>query len=296
MDVRPYDTQNTINTRSRIRLCSFLALMCTMLYIGINQSFTTPHISYLHLFHIFLQPLVLLASLLDWSVLPKTLSFVHLAMLAVDGFVAAMSIISVSRCFAEATATCFDRVYEKGVWTVLASILVILDAMICMQLYLLDSQLAEKDRHEKAEIERLKSTGDAPSWNSLNVMKRKIAVLNIFMLPIDVVYLLCMLYMSNDAPIFYLSIGHVFVDMFLLYIDLGRQQSQFEVFRIVYFALFGLNVLLLIIQLQLDLNEVSKMLALFISVLFLITDINQIVYFSIASDNIQKYNKYKRSL
>jgi hypothetical protein len=248
------------------------------------------------LFHIFLQPLVLLASLLDWSVLPKTLAFVHFAMLAVDGFVAAMSIISVGRCFAEATATCFDRVYEKGVWTVLAGVLVILDAMICMQLYLLDSQLAEKDRHEKAEIERLKVTGEAPSWNSLNVMKRKIAVLNIFMFPIDVVYLFCMLYMSNDAPIFYLSIGHVFVDMFLLYIDLGRQQSQFEVFRIVYFALFGMNVLLLIIQLQLDLNEVSKMLALFISVLFLITDINQIVYFSIASDNIQKYNKYKRSL
>lgn len=296
MDTRPYDSSNTINTRARIRLCSFLALVCILFYIGVQESFVTPHISYLHTFHIFVQPLVLFASLLDFSTLPGALSYVHIAILLVDAFVAAMSVISVSRCFNETTASCFERMYEKFIWTVLASILCVLDVIIALQLRLLNSQMIEKDKHEKAEVERIKNTGEVPSWNSILVFKNKIRVLNIFMLPLDIVYVICMTIMSDTVPLYFLSIGHLFVDPFLLYIDLGMQKGQFIVFRVVYSALLGLNILMMIIQLQMDINEVSKMLPLLISILYIVTDLNQIVYFSIISDTIEKYTQYKRSI
>lgn len=296
MDTRPYDSSNTINTRARIRLCSFLALLCVLFYIAIQENFITPHISYLHMFHIFVQPLVLFASLLDFSALPGALSYVHIAMFLVDAFVAGISLISVSRCFQESTATCFERVYEKGVWTALAGILCVLDLVIYLQLGLLNSQLTEKDKHEKAELTRLKNTGDAPSWNSITIFKKKSRVLNIFMVPLNVVYVICMMNMSENRPLYFMSLGHLFLDPFLLYVDLGREKTQFLVFRIVYCALLGLNILMMVIQLQLDINEISKMLPLLISMLYIVTDLNQIVYMSAISDTIEKYNQYKRSI
>lgn len=296
LDTRPYDTANTINIRSRIRLCSFLSLLLVFLYIGIQESFSGAHISYLHTLHIFIQPIILLAAVLDFSAFPGTLSLVHIAMLVVDVFVTAMSAISVSRCFAELTATCAERVYEKGVWILIAGSLSLLDVIMILQLRLLDSQLKVKDIHEAAEVERLKVTGDVPSWNSILVFKNKIKVINIYMIPFDVTYFLCVWQMTENAPIYFLSIGHLIINPFLLITDLGFQRFEYETFRIVYILLLGCNVLMMIVQLQTDINEISKMLALFISILYVVTDANQIVYFSQIVETIQKYKAYKRSL
>lgn len=296
MDTRPYDTENTINTRSRIRLCSFLSLLLAFFYINIQESFSGAHISYLHLFHLFLQPVILLASLLDFSSLPAILSYAHLVMLITDGFVAAMSAISVSRCFQESTATCAERIYEKGIWVLLAGSLCILDVIITLQLTLLNSQLKIKDIHEKEEIERLKATGDVPSWNSVLIFKNKIKVLNMFMIPLDAVYVLCIWYMVENAPVYYLSLGHLFIDPFMLYIDLGYEKTQYEYFRVAYVVLLAMNALLMVIQIQIHINSVTKMLALFISILYVITDVNQIVYMSKVVDTVEKYTEYKRQL
>lgn len=296
MDTRPYDTANTINTRSRIRLCSFLSLLLVFVYISIQESFSGAHISYLHTIHFFLQPVILLAAILDFSVFPGTLSLVHVAMLVVDGFVAAMSAISVSRCFSEITATCAERIYEKGVWVLLAGSLCILDTVIILQLRLLDAQLAEKDVHQKAELERLKVTGDVPSWNSIIVFQNKITVINMFMLPLDITYVLCVWQMIDYAAIYYLSIGHLFIDAFLVIVDLGFSKQTYEYMRVLYVVLLLCNILMMIVQLQMNINEVSKMLALFISILYVITDLNQTIYMSEIIDTIEKYSKYKSSL
>ena len=248
------------------------------------------------MFHLFLQPVILLAALLDFSAFPSSLSLVHMAMLAVDGFVAAMSFISVSRCFKEQTATCAERIYEKGIWVLLAGCLCILDLVLILQLRLLDSQLNEKDIHEKAETERLKITGDVPSWNSILVFKNKIKVINMFLVPLDITYVACVWQMMENAPVYYLSVGHLLINPFLLYIDLGFKKNQFQFFRIAYLVLLACNVLMMIIQIQLNINEISKMLALFISILYLVTDLNQIINISLVIDTIDKYSQYKRSL
>ena len=83
-------------------------------------------------------------------------------MLLVDVFVAGMSAISISRCFAEVSATCAERIYEKGVWILIAGALTILDVIIILQLRILDAQLKEKDIHEAAEKERLRNR-DVPT-------------------------------------------------------------------------------------------------------------------------------------
>ena len=294
MDVRPYDTPNLINCRSRIRLCSFLSLLLVILYINIQESFSGAHISYLHMLHLFIQPVILLAAVLDFSAFPSSLSLVHIAMLAVDGFVAGMSFISVSRCFAEVTATCAERIYEKGVWVIIAGTLTILDAIIILQLRLLDSQLVEKDIHEKNEIERLKVTGDTPSFNSTIIFKNKIKVINMFLIPFDITYVACVWQMVENAPIYYLAIGHLVIDPFLVYIDLGFKKNQFVFFRIVYLVLLACNVLMMIIQIQMSVNEISKMLALFISILYFATDLNQVINMSLVVDSIDKYLQYKK--
>lgn len=296
LDTRPYDTANTINTRSRIRLCSFLSLLLVFAYISIQESFSGAHISYLHTFHLFVQPVILLAAALDFSAFPGTLSLVHIAMLLVDVFVVAMSAISVSRCFSEVTATCAERIYEKGVWILIAGALSILDIVIILQLRILDAQLKEKDIHEQAEADRLKATGDVPSWNSIVIFKNKVKVLNIFMIPLDITYVICVWQMIENAPLYYISIGHLIINPFLLYVDLGFQRVQYETFRIVYVLLLGCNVLMMIVQIQMGVNEISKMLALFISIMYVVTDLNQIIYFSQIVETIQKYSEYKRSL
>lgn len=296
MDARPYDTENIINTRSRIRLSSFIALLCVFAYISIQESFTGAHVSYLHLFHVFLQPIVLFVSLLDISTLPSFLSTTHFAMLVVDGSVLALSYISISRCFNEKTATCYERVYEKGVWIVLAGILCTVDIVIAIQMQLLHSQMEEKNVHQKAEEEKLKLGAKVPSWNTILVYKNKIRALNLFLIPLDVAYVICMYSMVDNVPLYFLSAAHAIIDPLLVYIDLGTERTQYDYFRVAYGLLFGLNVLLIIIQLQIHIDHVSEMLALLISIVYIVTDLNQIVYMSEIIQTIVKYKQYKRSL
>tara|TARA_A100001015_G_scaffold303092_2_gene392187 strand:+ start:41 stop:349 length:309 start_codon:yes stop_codon:yes gene_type:complete len=102
--------------------------------------------------------------------------------------------------------------------------------------------------------------------------------------------------MIENAPLYYISIGHLLIDPYLLLVDLGYQRVSFELFRILYILFLGLNVLMMIIQIQMNVNDISKMLALFISILYIVTDVNQIVYTSHIVETIQKYSEYKRSL
>ena len=111
-------------------------------------------------------------------------------------------------------------------------------------------------------------------------------------------YCLCNISMADidNAPLCYISIGHLLINPFLLFTDMGFQRVQYETFRVVYVLLLKLNVLMMIVQLQSDISEISKMLALFISMLYVVTDVNKIVYFSQIIETIQNYAAYKRRL
>jgi len=296
MDVRPVDTDIIVSTRSRIRLLSCLSLLCVFIYLPLQQSFSGAHISYLHLLHVFIQPVVLLTSLLDLSGLPKSMAVVVGVMVLVDACVAILSFISVQRCFKESTATCFERVYEKGTWFALASILTAFDLFAALQLFSLHSQLRAKDVHEQAEVERIKTTNDLPSFNSIVVFRNKTRVINTFMIVIDVAYVLAMMNMVENTPLYFLSFGHILFDPFLLFFKGGYAKDHWLLVRIIYFVLTGLNLLLIVIQLQVHIVTYWSMLALLISIVFLLTDTIQIVYITQIINAIDKQVAFKRRI
>ena len=82
----PIDTASIVNTRSRIRLCSTLSILLTFLYFFIEEYFTGAHVSYLHLFHFFIQPFIFLASMVDLYTLPNITIYVHSGTFFMDFF------------------------------------------------------------------------------------------------------------------------------------------------------------------------------------------------------------------
>ena len=75
MDLRPVDTEATVNTRNRIRLSSTIALLGVFIYISVQDSFTGAHISFVHLLHLIVQPVILVITILDQSGLPSYASY-----------------------------------------------------------------------------------------------------------------------------------------------------------------------------------------------------------------------------
>jgi len=248
------------------------------------------------LLHVFIQPVVLLTSLLDVSGLPKSMAVVVGVMVLVDACVAILSFISVQRCFQESTATCFERVYEKGTWFALASILAVFDLFVTLQLFSLHSQLRVKDVHEEAEIERLKTTNDLPSFNSIVVFSNKTRIINTFMILIDIAYVLAMMNMVENTPLYFLSFGHILFDPFLLFFQGGYGKDLQLFVRIIYFILNGLNLLLFVIPLQVHIVTYWSMLALLISIVYLVSDTIQIVYITQIINAIDKQVTFKRRI
>ena len=76
-----------------------------------------------------------------------------------------------------------------------------------------------------------------------------------FMIPLDIAYVISVWQMIDNAPLYYISIGHLLINPFLLFTDMGFQRVQYETFRVVYVLLLGLNVLMMIVQLQSDIRN-----------------------------------------
>ena len=296
MDLRPVDTEATVNTRNRIRLSSTIALLGVFIYISVQDSFTGAHISFVHLLHLIVQPVILVITILDQSGLPSYASYALFAMLFVDGAIGSLSFISVSRCFNENTATCFERLYEKGTWFILAILFCLADLIGATQLLNLNAQLEEKDLHEKAAIEKQKVSNEPPTWNTVIVTKNKMKVINTFMIAFDIFYIISVLQMIENTPLYWISVWHVVVDPFLLYLDGGNGKAHFIGVRYIYFLLAVCNFISLILQLQNTTETVWTMLSLMISVLYLVVDAVQIIFTTSIISTLEKYDKYKRSI
>lgn len=296
MDLRPVDTEATVNTRNRIRLSSAIALLGVFIYIAVQDSFTGAHISFVHLLHLLVQPVILVITILDQSGLPSYASYALFAMLFVDGAVGSLSFISVSRCFNENTATCFERLYEKGTWFILAILFCLADLIGATQLLNLNAQLEEKDAHEKAAIEKQKVSNEPPTWNTIIVTKNKMKVINTFMIAFDIFYIVSVLQMIENTPLYWIGVWHVVIDPLLLYLDGGNGKIHFVGVRYIYILLALCNFISLTLQLQNTSETVWTMLALMISVLYLVVDAVQIVFASIILSTLDKYDAYKRGL
>lgn len=296
-DLRPIDTENVINTRNRIRLSAILNIFGTFVYLSINSYFTQAHASWIHMFHLIIQPLVLIISILDDSNLVNIALFGTVTCAVLDVAVLILNFISVNRCLSEPTAFCFDKLYENGTWLALASWFLLFDFISATQILNFKNQLAEKDTTEKNNIEMYKINREVPTWNSAIVYANKIRLNNLFLFLFDVVYNITISTIIYDMPLLFMGMFHIFIDLYSYFTSQKSHESAtYEILRIIYVISFVCNIIVVMLLLQMNIDNVAIMLSTIITLMFVIYDMIQILYSTKIIETLANYKKYKDNL
>lgn len=296
-DLRPIDTENVINTRNRIRLSAILNIFGTFVYLSINSYFTQAHASWIHMFHLIIQPFVLIISILDDSNLINIALFGTIACAALDLGVLVLNFISVNRCLSEPTAFCFDKLYENGTWLALACWFLLFDFISATQILNFKNQLVEKDATEKQNVEMYKINKEVPTWNSAIVYANKMRLNNLFLFLFDVVYNITISTIISDMPLLFMGLFHIFIDLYSYFTSQKSHESgTYEILRIIYVISFVCNIIVVMLLLQMNIDNVAIMLSTIITLMFVIYDMIQILYTTKIIDTLANYKKYKDNL
>lgn len=299
-DIRPIDTENVINTRNRIRLSAAFILFGALLSISVRSSLTQPNVSWIHMFHFLLQPLVFVITLLDVTNYVYIVSMATAVATVADGAVFILNSISINRCLNEATASCFNRLYESFIWLAIAAWILVFIIIEITQLNQLLNQLGEKDKIEKANKETIKYENKAPTWNTKIVYVRKIRVINVFLFTFDVAYAISIGTQIADMPILSFAFLHILLDPIIFFnIDEITQTTSittYEIFRIFYVVSAISDSVVLLFLLQNTIVTIGNMLSLLICTLFLATDIVQTLYMTIVIDSTTHYMQFKKKI
>lgn len=296
-DLRPVDTENIIYTRNRIRLYSILNIFGVLLYLNISGMFKQPHASWMHLIHILIQPMIFFISVADSSAFSFGAFIASIFAFVIDVGISILNFISVNRCFGQPSASCFDRLYEKSIWFALAVWMALFDFLLISQLYQLKTQLSEKDATEKKNQEMIKLDKEVPTWNSAEVYTNKIKVMNVFLLLFDVIYALTSLSYIDENPMFLLAWSHIFVDPFVLFsLNKTKDDSVPQIVRVIYIISLVCNVIITVLFLQMEINDIGKMLSLLITMVYVVTDMVQIMFASEIINSLENYKRYKNNL
>jgi len=296
-DLRPVDTENVIQTRNRIRLSSFLNIFGILLYLTINSSLALAHVSWIHMVHILSEPLIVFTTVADSSGLAFGAMVLSITTLFIDFAVATLSFISVSRCMGEPSASCFDRLYEKGFLFALASWFILFDAISATQLYQLKTQLEEKDSMEKFNKEKQKLEKTVPSWNSALVYSNKIRVICLYLFSFDVVYAITAISLIEQAPMLLIGTIHLYLDPYAYFsLNKSMETGIYNMARVAY-GLSGIcNLISLIVLVQMELDTIGKILCTMITIMYLITDMIVIMYAGKVVETLKNQKKFKSSL
>lgn len=296
MDVRPVDTQSIISTRNRIRLSSAISILCVLVYISINKFFNGAHVSWLHSLHFIVQPVILAISVADGSSLSSVAAFVLFGMLIMDGMIITLNIITISRCYGEPSASCFERIYEKTIWACLALVFAITDIVSATQCNFLHKQLVQKDMHEEAEKERLKIDKEPPTWNSIPVFSKKIKTLATLMLLFDFIFFSITLAKTSETPLYWLAVGHAVLDPIIVFLEYDRDKLFYSLLRIGFSVTALFDTITILLQMQSGTETVGEMLAFLINITYFVVNFMQLYFVSRVIDTLGKYDKYKQSI
>ena len=295
MDVRPVDTQSIVSTRNRIRLSSATAIVAVLVYLSINGLFNGTHVSWMHMIHVIVQPIALAISVADGSALSSTASIMLVAMLLVDSVIITLNVITVTRCFGEPSASCFERLYEKSIWACLAIVFAITDIISATQFNVLNQQLVKKDLHEQAEKERLRIEKEPPTWNSIQVFSKKVNTLATFMLLFDIVFFFIAVGKTSETPLYWLALGHAIVDPIIVTIQ-NNEKLFYSILQIAFTVTALFDCITFLLQMQGGTETAIEMLAFIINITFVVVDLMQLYLVSRVADTISKYQKYKQTL
>ena len=296
-DLRPVDTENVIKTRNRIRLSAFLNIFGVLVYLSINSSFKQTHASWAHLFHLVIEPINIVITLTENTGITFYSLFALATALFIDVGICILNFISVNRCFSEPSASCFDRLYEKSIWFVLASWFVLFDVIELTQMYQLRAQLTEKDTAEKLSREEIKLEKKVPTWNSALVYSNKMRVICLFLILYDLIYSYLLGSLVSDAPMLAVGFSHLFIDGYTYFsANKSLESGTYQVLRAIYVLSAILNFISLSLMVQLSLDSIGIMFSLLIVVTYVVTDMIQILYATRVCDALENYKKFKNSL
>lgn len=289
---RPIDTENVITNRHRIRFncCMILFLFC--MYTAIRPLFVQPNISWIHYVHVLFQPLLLFLSMSEWTGWVQIGSYLSLALLATDSSTVGISLISISRCYSSPTAYCLGRLYESGVWALLGFFFCLFNLLNFFQLQNLAMQLEEKDIKE-AEIREITQIRKiSPKFNILKINAHKIHSLHVYLFLQDIIYTVITLAKTSTMPIYWLGLGHVFVDPYIIYIGKTYSKTFHDMSRIVYILLFISNIILIILNTEKENTDIAEWLAFLFLLVYISIDI---ILFALSSEIIAEHEKIKIS-
>jgi len=293
MDFRPIDTTTTITTRNHIRVNALVNLCLVVVYLSIEPYVAGAHMSWIHQFHILLQPLVLFVSVSDSSIITKTAIFLCVAACLFDSCIVWLNYISLTRCLDEPTSACVETSWEKGVWFILGAGILINDVLATLRLWTLQKVLDIKDLHEEANKDHHEalSIKPAPTLRTLQVHCAKMRVIHVFLIPAGIVYSVFMIPKAFADPVYFATLGHLLLDLY------GTSVSKIhDKWSLIVLGLFlGLFAIINIVQLLMDFTKhrttILEELAYLISVLYIFAD-SLLLFFTVSNVSLlQEYAK-----
>lgn len=291
LEVRPLDTPNVINTRNRIRLCAAANLIGCILYIGINPYFSQPEASWAHLLHLLIEPFVIVASIVDRTVLAYLAYLASVFLACVDCAIVVLNVVAVNRCIHEPSAYCFDRLFESATWLLIAIWFIVFGVFQASQLYDLSKQLEAKDITEVGNQKMIVKDNKVPRFvNWISVYMRKIRILNLLLFLFDVTYVITLTLDSTELQLFWFGLVHILIDV-LVYAYIGTISGElelsttfamvpFQIIRVVYILSLVCDIIVLWILLARTGRTFGEEIAVLLSILYCTTDPVQILYTS----------------
>ena len=270
---RPIDTENIITNRHRIRFTAAMNLFLALTYLAIKPLFIRPNISWIHYLHFVFQPLILFASITEITYIVVIASYISIVLFCSDAAVVVISGISVSRCYLEPTAWCLGRLYENGVWALLGVFFCLFNLIAFLQSQNLSKQLEEKDVKEAEINELLKIRKIAPKFNKLKINAHKIHSLHLFLIVQDIIYVAITLAKTFTNPIYWLSVGHIVLDPYIVYLGKSENKSFYDMARIVYILFLLGDGALFVLNLELNSRDVAEWLAFLFILVYISLDI-----------------------
>jgi hypothetical protein len=297
MDFRPIDTTATITTRNLIRVGAITQLCLVVVYLSVEPYFNGAHMSWLHQMHILLQPLVIFVSVSDSSVITMASIFIVAAAALFDGVVTWLNYISITRCLNEPSATCFELVWEKGIWFLLGAWVFLNDVLLVLRLLTLQKVLSKKDTHEKASKEDYDSLSikPAPVLKTMEVHNAKLRIIHTFLIPSGVLYTFFMVVKAFESPLYWITLGHLLLDLYGMGVSKVHDRASLIITLALTIIFAGTNVFGLVMRMSTPNETLVDELSYLISVLYVFCD-SLIVFFSISNLNLMsQYDKLKKN-
>lgn len=163
----------------------------------------------------------------------------------------------------------------------------------------LSKQLETKDVKE-SEIRSLNSIrGIAPKFNILKVNMHKIYSLHLYLLPQDVIYTIIVLAKTSSNPLYWLGLGHMFVDPYVVYVgnsmleENSADKNLVGMLRIAYILLLASSLILFVLNIENESADVGDWLAFLFILVYACIDI---VLFALSSEILSAFNQFSSPL